>query len=579
MQHVTERVPYREEYDVNNAHHLSRAGAVSSLADDLHGQLQAHAATWGALESALDTLPGVTEKLWKCNADVDDITKMMSETEEMLLEVEIGIKVDELYARDYETALGRRSAELAHREEVERMEVFRRQMALEAQNAEVTQKSRQEIALEEELKRDLKAIRKAARKQAKSQLAAAGASGTPLLAGAGAVIVEDHFVGGGGGCGLASPRGPGGKAATPGRQTLAQAAAELDVSGSMHASVSKDLDDFLADADEPTAADQRTYYTVYGLRRQADHSRAFINNEDPPKDHEGPGSRSREAAEAVGRARQKALNMTDEDLVGINLKPPPPPGGAGADLLDDALGANRSPAVGAKDFGAAARVGVGGRNFFGSSSSSLNSFGTSLLGLGMAGLEAAQARTKAAAVAAQERTKTIVAGVGSAVATGGERWSQHLQGGAGETRPSAAAGAPVGEVTATVSAPTVTETSSSSALSSAAAPAVDAVGPSVAEAESAAEAEAVVLREPTPVHTREDRDEGFDEITSKEESFGFWKSKDQGSDEAVSGGSGGDVDVSTEGSKGGEEKRGGRNGGRGGGGGGGGGRGKGKGKK
>lgn len=51
------------------------------------------------------------------------------------------------------------------------------------------------------------------------------------------------------------------------------------MAGSMHASVSKDLDDFLADGDESAAAEKRPYYTVYGLRRQADHSRAAINNE------------------------------------------------------------------------------------------------------------------------------------------------------------------------------------------------------------------------------------------------------------------------------------------------------------
>lgn len=53
------------------------------------------------------------------------------------ISVEIAGKIDELYARSNETQLGRRAAEIAHREEVERMDVFRRHMATEAQNAEV----------------------------------------------------------------------------------------------------------------------------------------------------------------------------------------------------------------------------------------------------------------------------------------------------------------------------------------------------------------------------------------------------------------------------------------------------------
>jgi hypothetical protein len=72
---------------VNNAHHLSRAGGVSALADGLHARLQAHAATWSHLEAELDSLPAVTEKLWTCNADIEKICALMSETEEVLLEV------------------------------------------------------------------------------------------------------------------------------------------------------------------------------------------------------------------------------------------------------------------------------------------------------------------------------------------------------------------------------------------------------------------------------------------------------------------------------------------------------------
>ena len=66
-------------------------------------------------------------------------------------------------------------------------------------------------------------------------------------------------------------------------------AAELDVAGSMHASVGRDLDDFLADGDDGVA-EQRAYYTVYGLRKQADESRAEINNEEPEEPKSAAGA-------------------------------------------------------------------------------------------------------------------------------------------------------------------------------------------------------------------------------------------------------------------------------------------------
>ena len=43
----------------------------------------------------------------------------------MLLEAEVAIRLDEVYARDVETRLSKRAAEIARREEVERMERFR----------------------------------------------------------------------------------------------------------------------------------------------------------------------------------------------------------------------------------------------------------------------------------------------------------------------------------------------------------------------------------------------------------------------------------------------------------------------
>jgi hypothetical protein len=174
------------------------------------------------------------------------------------------------------------------------------------------------------------------------------------------------------------------------------------------------------------------------------------------------GSKSREAAEAVGLARRKALDIDDEDLVFVNLKPPPPSGGAGADLLEympnthrdglpapaailsggggggdsddgkDADGSNGGGGGGGgHDSGggepggtgaaAAAMPGQGGAATF---KSSFDAFGTSLMSLGLVAHRAGAASL----TAAQARTKDIVAGVDSAFTAGGEKWSQHLQG-------------------------------------------------------------------------------------------------------------------------------------------------------
>ena len=63
-----------------------------------------------------------------------------------------------------------------------------------------------------------------------------------------------------------------------------------------YSSVTRDLDNFLADGDDGGApAAERAYYTVYGLRKQADHSRSEILN-----DPEEP----RTAASWLGRVVQ-----------------------------------------------------------------------------------------------------------------------------------------------------------------------------------------------------------------------------------------------------------------------------------
>ena len=78
------------------------------------------------MDEELASLPLATERLRAAGAAVDRACDLLLETEDMLLEAEIAVEVDELYARDEETQLSRRAAKLAHREEMERLDAFRR---------------------------------------------------------------------------------------------------------------------------------------------------------------------------------------------------------------------------------------------------------------------------------------------------------------------------------------------------------------------------------------------------------------------------------------------------------------------
>ena len=553
-----------DDYDVTHAHHLARAKRVNQAAETLDAKLRTHAAAWRGLDGELASLPLATERLRAASAAVDRACDLLLETEDMLLEAEIAVKVDELYARDEETQLSRRAAKLAHREEMERLDAFRRAMAAEAQNSQVTQKSRQEIALEEELRKDLRAIRRAARKQAKSQMTEDAGSPAAFLP---APPTMDHY-----GLGVsddddddddddaAAARERRGK-----RGTLAEAAAEIDVAGSMHASAFGDLDEFLAD--DAGDASGKEYYTVYGLRRQADRSRAAIEGEEPPAEETWLGSMSREAAEAVGLARKKALNLADEDLKFVNLKPPPPSGGAGADLLDDASPASRrrAPANAADAENRSASVSAtvsasvtassqylesaaaAGSSAAAAAASSFSALGSSMLAFGAAAqrnaaasLAEAQARTRALAEAAEQRTKESAAWVNASVAAGAEKWQQHLQGAAAaaaapaeredasETEPTREQG-PEGDDAAptTTTTTTTTPTPTPTATAREATPEAETGATPVAEdATPEKEAPGSARRLATPAADREDRDEGFDEVMTKDESFGYWKDKD-----------------------------------------------------
>ena len=361
-----------DDYDVSNAHHAARARRVSDAARDLSAKLRGHAEAWRETDEALARLPECVARAWAVDKDVAETCDLMSQTEMLLLEAEIAVEVDELYRRDEETRVARRLAKSAHRGEVEKLEQFRRVMETEARDTQVTMKSAEEIALEEGLRRELRAIKKHARKQEKKVQARTGAAQSHFGADSDggqagssrsflpAPTKEDHY-----GLGVESDSGeddvhwrPGGReekaeddddeyGAPRRRATLAAAAAGVDVATAVsRAPGASELDDFLADDEdgdgdgEKRATDaQRPYYTVYGLRKQADDSRAAIAARCQAEANASAvawlGSKSREAAEAIGLARKEALGLDDEDLIFVNLKPPPPSGGAGDDLLDE----------------------------------------------------------------------------------------------------------------------------------------------------------------------------------------------------------------------------------------------------
>ena len=356
-----------DDYDVHNAHHVSRAQRVAHAAAALSTTLRGHAEAWRETDAALATLPDTVSKVWAVDRDIKTTCDLMSETEQLLLEAEIAVEVDALYWRDAETRVSRRAAKSAHRDEVEKLAQFRLAMETQARDTHVTMRSAEEIALEETLRRELRVIRKQTRKNAKALAAKEGEEavgeknkGKSFLPAPGK---EDHY---GMGVGDSSDDEEWRPATTsrdeknktqnnekddddvPPRKrgTLQEAAGDVDVCSAVQRR-GNELDDFLKDEDEEAEEMEMLRnekrragpYTVYGLRKQADDSRAAIAAQREADANASAvawlGSKSREAAEAIGLARKEALGLEDDDLFFVNLKPPPPSGGAGDDVLDE----------------------------------------------------------------------------------------------------------------------------------------------------------------------------------------------------------------------------------------------------
>ena len=337
-------------YDVTHAHHLARATRVEQLAGDLNVRLRSHVDVWRRLDEDLAALPSAVSKAWEMKKIATDACAALDDVEQMLLEAELAVKIDELYERDAQAQELRRAAKAAHKLELERLDAFRRTAEAAAADYAVTQKSREEIALEEELRRDLRAIKKK-----KGGPRGKNKDGSDAFIPA--PQAQDHY-----GLGAPLPRDAAEKddpnedaaaaadsdasdsdasffdggdpkthprerkrdpKAPAGSSSLADAASQIDVAGSVRA-MADDLDDFLADDDDDDDAEEgeggaagdsgapsssRRYYTVYGLRKQADESRAKIAREELALESRSAAawlnSRSREAAEAIGLARKE----------------------------------------------------------------------------------------------------------------------------------------------------------------------------------------------------------------------------------------------------------------------------------
>ena len=487
-------------YDVTHAHHLARATRVEQLAGDLNVRLRSHVDVWRRLDEDLAALPSAVSKAWEMKKIATDACAALDDVEQMLLEAELAVKIDELYERDAQAQELRRAAKAAHKLELERLDAFRRTAEAAAADYAVTQKSREEIALEEELRRDLRAIKKK-----KGGPRGKNKDGSDAFIPA--PQAQDHY-----GLGAPLPRDAAEKddpnedaaaaadsdasdsdasffdggdpkthprerkrdpKAPAGSSSLADAASQIDVAGSVRA-MADDLDDFLADDDDDDAEEgeggaagdsgapssSRRYYTVYGLRKQADESRAKIAREELALESRSAAawlnSRSREAAEAIGLARKEHYGLEDEDLVFVNLKPPPPSGGAGADVLEEedapatgpgnpppadsasgGIGAAAESVTGALTSASAAMesAAAAASSAAAKAASSFTAFGTSLFASAEASLEAARKRSEALAEAARKRSEESAAWVGAAVVAGGERWREHLQGGGASAEP------------------------------------------------------------------------------------------------------------------------------------------------
>jgi hypothetical protein len=117
----------------------------------------------------------------------------------------------------------------------------------------------------------------------------------------------------------------------------------LDVASNMSSTMMSNLDDFFTDGDGDDGDDAAVRadgsgkaYTLYGLRARADQIKGDILNEpQEPKSNRAMSKFEAEEAERFALARKEALGIRDEDMHGVNLRPPRPKGGAHSGPLEE----------------------------------------------------------------------------------------------------------------------------------------------------------------------------------------------------------------------------------------------------
>ena len=338
----------------------------------------------------------------------------------------------------------------------------------------------------------------------------------------------------------------------------------------MRGSINRDLDDFLEADDEDDETDggetegekSERLYTVYGLRRQADASQAAAAD----TKESGTTSWLASTAEAVGLARKKEK---DYGSVVVNLKAPLTAMGSGDDVFVDEMpgikpkpseetapsasdnappahepgvGQQMSEQVSAAASAAAARAESAAAAARAQAEAAAHAAGEAAT--------AAKAQAEAAAAAAKKNAEAAAAAVSSSVSSGWssllsfgqaatshanklvadvsntvnstvhsthERWQQHLQGGTPTAADATEAG---GGLEPAAEAEPAAEVEPAAEAEPAEAPAP------AAEAEAEPESPRPEAYRVSPTSDRVDRDEGFDEVVTKEGSRRFWEEKD-----------------------------------------------------
>jgi hypothetical protein len=279
-----------EAYDVRHAHVDSRANIALRSSAELESIIRKHEEQWVAVDRELAEVSGMTAKIWEQSESLRGTVEMMSEVEEMLLEAEIGAELEALYKRRDDAELQDAEAQRALEAEIAHVMQLHDMLVSDAMTNQISSRTTEEIMAEHDLKKRLARLAKERRK-------------------------DDAEL------------------------SLKDIASSLDVASSMAPAITNDLDDFFTADDEDVDAASGRAYTLYGMRARAESTKGAILNQ--PNELKSELSIDVAEAERIALARKEALGISDEDMHGVNLKPPPPKGGAQDGPLEEAQSPRR----------------------------------------------------------------------------------------------------------------------------------------------------------------------------------------------------------------------------------------------